>query len=481
LKAKMARRPPRPTYEELLDLVAELRDRVTALEAENARLRAELALLRGEGGASSAGGGATAPPVVAASGRTGRPAGFKANVVVVDRHRPRRSRSPVPGRRRDVPDRIVVHAPAVCGGCGVALAGGRLVGRRQVIEVPPVRAEVVEHQARERRCRCCGWVGRGMLPDLGAQAGGHRRFGWSVAALVATLRTKLRLPLRQVQWLLARVFGLRVSVGALSGLLDEVARAGRGAYDALLAEARASPVVHIDETHWREDGQNGYVWTVSTPTIRLFYYTRSRAGAVAQRLLGEDGTAAVVSDFYGAYDCLAGSQQRCWAHLLRDLRALVEDHPDDRKLARWAKAVTTVYARAVAWAAEATTATVRPICRERVADRFAAALVAICRSQPTASPQATLCARIERYRTDLFTFVAAPAVPPTNNAAERALRPLVIARKVSGGTRSKRGSQSRMVLQSLVATWDLRGLDPVAEFLRLLTAAPQPGQAIAPL
>jgi transposase len=350
-----------------------------------------------------------------------------------------------------------------------------------VIEVPPVRATVVEHQARERRCRCCGWIGRGALPDLGTQAGPRRRFGWGVAALAAALRTKLRLPLRQVQWLLDHRFGVRVSVGALTGLLEDVARAGRAAYDALLAEARASPVVHIDETGWREDGQNGYVWTVSTPTVRIFQYTRSRAGAVAERLLGEDGTAAVVSDFYGGYDRLARTQQRCWAHLLRDIADLLAAHPGDRRLARWAKAVNRLYAKAVAWADRATAERTRPICRARVADRFAAKLVAICASQPTTSPQATLCLRVARYRTDLFTFVADPAVPPTNNAAERALRPLVVARKISGGTRSKRGSQSRMVLQSLVATWDLRGLDPVAEFLALLTSPPQSCPDIGPL
>lgn len=470
----MPRRPAHPSYDELLA-------RVAALEAEIARLRAELAAVRGEGGPPDAASGAAAAVVVPTGPKKGRPPGIKANVVRLARHRPRQPRAPVPGRRRDVPDRIMVHAPAVCGGCGATLAGGRLVGRRQVIEVPPVRAEVVEHRVRERRCPCCGWIGRGEVPDLGAQAGPHRRFGWSVAAWAATLRTKLRLPLRQLRWLLGRVFGLRVSVGALSGLLDEVARAGRGAYDAFLAEARASPVVHIDETGWREDGQNGYVWTVSTPTIRLFHYTRSRAGAVAERLLGEDGTAVVVSDFYGAYDRLHRRQQRCWAHLLRDLHALVEEHPDDRKVASWARAVAKLYARAVAWAAQATADKTRSICRERAADRFAEALVDVCQSQPAGSPQATLCARIERYRTDLFTFVADPAVPPTNNAAERALRPLVIARKVSGGTRSKRGSQTRMTLQSLVATWDLRGHDPVTEFLTLLTSPPHPCPAIAPL
>lgn len=469
----MARRPARPTYEELLA-------RLAALEAEDARLRAELAALHGEGAPPSGAGAAAPAPDPPPPARRRPPGWVKANVVVLARRRPRTPRPPAPGRRREVPDRIVVHAPAVCPDCGQALRGGRLVGRRQVVDLPPVRAEVVEHQARQRRCRGCGWVGRGAMPDLGAQVGPHRRFGWGVAAWAATLRTKLRLPLRQVRWLLGRLWGLRLSLGALQGLLAGAAHAGRAAYDALLAEARAGPVVHVDETGWREDGRNGYVWTVSTPTVRVFHYTRSRAGAVAQRLLGEDGAAAVVSDFYGGYDSLARRQQRCWAHLLRDIADLVEAHPDDPNPARWAKAVRRVYAKAAAWAARATADGVRPILRERVADRFAAALVDVCR-QPAGAPQATLCQRIARYRTDLFTFVADPAVPPTNNAAERALRPLVVARKVSGGTRSRRGSQTRMVLQSLVATWDLRGLDPVAEFLALLAAPPHPRPEIAPL
>ena len=470
----MPRRPARPTYDELLA-------RIAALEAELARLRADLAAARGEDEPSTAGNGESLAATPSASTKKPRPAGIKANVVRLARHRPRKPRAPVPGRRRDVPDRIVVHGPTACGGCGAILAGGRLVGRRQVIAVPPVRATVVEHQARERRCRCCGWVGRGELPGLRAQAGSYRRVGWSVLALVATLRTKLRLPLRQLQWLLDHRFGVRLSVGTLNGVLEEVARAGRAAYDALLAEARASPVVHVDETGWREDGQNGDVWTVSTPSVRLFSYTRNRAGAVAERLLGTESTAAVVSDFYGGYDRLARRQQRCWAHLLRDVADLLAAHPEDRRLARWANAVKRLYRMAVAWADRATAAPTRPIGRERGADRFTAKLVAICQGQPKDSPQITLCQRVARYRTDLFTFVADSAVPPTNNAAERALRPLVIARKISGGTRSKRGSQSRMILQSLVATWDLRGLDPVAEFLALLTAPPQSSPEIAPL
>jgi len=468
--------------DDVLVLISELCDRLAALEAENARLRAEIAELRGTsdllvGGRTSASGSTVATSSVPGK----RPLKIKANVVVVHRVCRRAARMSVPGRRRDVPDRIVVHAPSVCPGCGEGLHRGRLVGRRQVLDLPPTRVEVIEHQVRERRCRRCGWVGRGTLPDLRADVGPHRRVGWRIAAAVATVRTKLRLPLAQVQWLLAQIWGLHLSVGAITGLLGDVARAGKPTYEALLTDARASPVVHMDETGWRENGRNGYIWTVSTPTVRFFQYVQSRAGAVAARLVGEGGTGVVVSDFYGAYDRLDRPHQRCWAHLLRDLQAVCDDHPTDHQLHRWAAAVGKVYRLATDWARQATADGVRPICHERVADRFARTLVAICRCQPSASLQTVLCQRIDRYQTELFLFVADPHVPATNNAAERSLRPLVIARKISGGSRSKPGSQTRMILQSLVATWEVRGLDPFTEFLTALRTSAQSPPLLAPL
>ena len=471
----MAGSVAQPTVAELRLLVDDLRERIAALEAENARLRAEVTTLRGE-----------EPPPAGAQGQSGAaprrrpPRWAKANVVVVARRRPRKRRHPAPGRRRDIPDRIVMHAPSVCPDCAAPLGRGRLVGRRQVIDLPPVRAEVVEHRVLERTCRQCGTRSRGTMPDLSAQVGTQRRVSWSVAAWVATLRTTLRLPLAQVRWLLERGWGVRLAVGELSALLAETARAGRPAYEALLGEARASPVVHLDETGWRENGRSGWVWTVTTPTLHLFHFTQSRAGAVAQRLLGETGAGVVVSDFFGAYDRLERIQQRCWAHLLRDIHDLGAVHPAYPGVAAWAAGVREIYDRAVAWAAEATATGTRPILRERARDRFQAELVALCRAQPADAPPAVLCTRVERYHAELFTFVADPAVPPTNNAAERALRPLVVARKISGGTRSAQGSATRMVLHSLAATWNLRGLDPVAEFLALLRA-PRPDLDSAPV
>ena len=472
----MAGKAKRPGYDELAGQVAALREQVRALKAEVHRLRAENARLRGDAPMVPEEGDVAAG---APRGRTSPPRWAKANVVRVQVRRPRKRRAPVPGRCRETPDRRVVHALDRCPQCATVLRRGRVVQRRQVIELPVAPAEVVEHVVLERRCPGCGARCRGTLPDLRAVVGSHRRVSWRVAALVAVLRTKLRLPVAQVQWLLAQLWGLQLSVGELCGLLEEAARAARPAYEGLLAEARASPVVHLDETGWREDGRSGWVWTLTTPTVRLFRFSTSRAGAVARALLGPEAEGVIVSDFYTAYDQLDGRHQRCWAHLLRDIHELTMQHPEDAGLPMWAEAMHALFIEAVAWTAAA--GACPPAERERARLRFEAAVLARCRAEPTAVPHAALCQRIERSHAELFTFVADPAVPATNNLAERALRPLVIARKISGGSRSSPGSRTRMILQSVVATWEVRGLDPLAELLALLRAPRIPLIEVAPV
>lgn len=191
----MVGKAARPGDDELAAQVAELREQVRTRKAENARLRAELAGLRGEDGAGGARPAAGTDTASSPPTRKTPPRWARANVVRVASRRPRRPRAPVSGRRRDVPDRRVVHARSHCPHCQAALHRGRVGGRRQVLTLPPVRAAVVEPVVLERRCRCCGTVGRGLMPDLSAEVGPGRRVGWDVAALVAVLRTKLRMPI----------------------------------------------------------------------------------------------------------------------------------------------------------------------------------------------------------------------------------------------------------------------------------------------
>ena len=474
----MVGKAPRPSYADLATVVAELRQVVRDLQADNARLRAALAQATGAAAAEVL----PTPPLAAPpAGRSAPPRWAKANVArPAGERRPRKRRSPVPGRRRDRPDRRILYAPAHCAQCQTALRRGRVVQRRQVIDLPITRVQVVEHVVLERCCPHCGTRCRGRLPDVSAQVGAHRRVSWRVAALVALLRTKLRVPIAQLQWLLQQVWGVRLSVGELCALLAEASAAGARTYATFLDEVRTSPVAHVDETGWREDGQNGFIWTVSTPRTRLFHFVSSRAGAVVRELLGSTYEGVTVSDFYTAYDQLDGRHQRCWAHFLRDIHELKLAHPTNETLTAWAKQVHDLYECAVTWAAGAQARS--PTEREAARLRFERELLACCRDPaPGAQPHRTLCQRVERYHPEFFTFVAVPEVPPTNNAAERALRPLVIARKISGGSRSASGTQTRMVLASLIATWEQRGEDPFAALMTLLQAPRDPVSKLMPV
>ena len=172
----------------------------------------------------------------------------------------------------------------------------------------------------------------------------------------------------------------------------------------------------------------------------------------------------MVSDCYAAYHHYDGPKQRCWAHLLRDIHDLRTLYPDDTPLARWADAVHGIYDRAKA-------CTHPQAKRRRTAqlalERQLLALGQPFRHDPSAT-QAKLCRRIERHIRELFVFVAEPDVPADDNAAERSLRHLVISRKISGGTRSEQGTQSKMTLASLFGTWRAQGLNPLAACRQLL-------------
>ena len=306
-------------------VIADLRRRVERLEAQ----------LRTRG--PSAG-----MPGIKPSAKRGQP---KPN-------RPRKRRPHGFARRRMEPTQRVVHVAESCPECGTGLSGGWVQRTREVIELPVAPAEVIEHVFVARTCPLCDE--RRMPQDpLEGLAMGRRRLGPNLASLIVTLREEGRLPFRSIQWYLQTVHQLKLSVGAIVDLMHVAAQRAQPVVAEMLERIRASPVVHADETGWRQDGVNGYVWTFSTPTERYFL-RRGRGKAVVDEVLGEsdaqgDGmpfSGVLVSDFYAAYSHYPGLKQRCWAHLLRDIDDLKTLYPQDSGVSQWAAAVRQLYERA---------------------------------------------------------------------------------------------------------------------------------------
>jgi hypothetical protein len=297
-----------------------------------------------------------------------------------------------------------------------------------------------------------------------------------VAALVAYLRTTLRLPVRQVQVYLETLHQLHLSVGEIVALARGVSQKLQSQADALLAQLHDQPVVHQDETGWRENGRNGYVWTLASAgpeAVRYYEHSFSRSHHVAQRLLGARFRGVLVSDFYAAYNLIPGRHQRCWVHLLRDLHQLKEEQAGRDQVVVWAQRVRQLYDEAIAWQAAQPGATAAER-RRQYHDLYRRAVeLGQHHAQDRTHPCWALAKRLLRHQEELFQFVLEPDVPADNNLAERSLRPLVVMRKISGGTRSPAGSQTPLILASLFATWAARGRNPFAACLHALQCPTQ--------
>jgi transposase len=382
---------------------------------------------------------------------------------------PRKRRAHGFSRARAAPSERVEHAAEACPRCATPLRGGWVAWRKEVLEIPAAPVRVIEHVYLARRCPNRACRARVAPPPASAAelgvASRRQRLGVGLVSLLAALRAELRLPIGLIQWYLGAVHKLELSTGAIVGALHGVAARGAGAVDRIRAAIRASPVVYADETGLREDGTNGYLWSFSTERERCFVRGR-RDKDVVDAVLGPAFAGVLVTDFYAAYDHYDGPHQRCWSHLLRDIRALLDKHPADAALAAWATQVHGVYDRARRVAGP------DPVGRARARRQCRADLLAACEpfvdGAAPAVPQAVLCRRIAKYLPELFTFVADPAVPSTNNAAERSIRPVVVQRKISGGTRSPAGTTTFTTLATLFGTWRARGLDPLIVCRQLL-------------
>lgn len=378
--------------------------------------------------------------------------------------------------RRREPTKVVEYACEHCPDCGRGLSGGWEYSRHQIIEIPPLEVEVIDHVVIARRCGVCG---KNCVPnvDTTKETIGQSHYGHRLVSLIAYLRMAGRLPKRTIQTLLQVLWGASLSVGQISELLHRVAKEGQSSYDALKKALQSSPYVHADETGWREDGQNGYLWSFSTPLVRYFVYDHSRGHSVPELVLkGFPGV--LVSDFYSGYHYYLGLHQRCWVHLLGDVRELKLKYPTEGVLA-WAKKLRDIYDRAKAFSSACPKAG-SPLAGEAARLSFQAELLELAVPYVNCClPQSVLCKRLVAFEAELFTFVEHPQVPSENNAAERSVRPRVIARKISGGTRSSEGSKTTAVLASLFETWQLRGENALEACRQMLIASQKPADAPA--
>ena len=417
-------------FAELLGIIAALRAEIAQLK-QNSRNSSKPP--------SSDGPGAPKPKVESSGRRRGGQPG----------HEPSR-RELVPAERVD---RFEDHWPSVCEDCKSPLprelrteAGEPL--RHQVTEIPRVQAHVTEHRLHNQVCDCCGHATEAALPAIMPRGA----FGPRLRAIIALCAGRYRLSKRVTQELLSDVLGVQLALGSVCNAERQVSQALAAPVEEVREFVRHQPAVHADETGWREAKGRAWLWTAHTPLATVFQIAKSRGAVIAKQMLGDDFSGFLVVDRWSAYEWTE-LRQLCWAHLKRDFQGFVDRGGVGATLGE--KLLAQTRGMFGLWHRIRDKTLSRKTFQRRMKpiERRIVRLLreALARAEPKTAGMAR---QIYARRQYLWSFVDNEDVQPTNNAAERAIRPAVLWRKGSFGTDSAEGS--RFVERILSAVTTLR-------------------------
>lgn len=304
--------------------------------------------------------------------------------------------------------------------------------------------------------------------------------GPTTKAVGVWLHHQLKLPFRQVQDLFVTLFNM--SFVPTSALNFSLTAAGRSQplYDDLREKIRASSLLPLDETSWRLDGRSAWLWYAGNADLDFFHIDPSRATEVIATLLGDDFRGDIVSDGYAVYDAImARWRQTCLAHIIRtakeiaaEIQLIEEPAPYQPDIA-FAKAIAEFFSEVCALDRKRRSGRLSRKRARAMIPSLRRRLRALCSAKLSHPKTLNLCDRLlspDRDAKKLFTFLARPGMPPTNNHAERALRGPVISRKISFGSRSEAGANAFAVLASLLGTARRQNQHPL-QFLHTLFTA----------
>lgn len=324
--------------------------------------------------------------------------------------------------------RIVDCPPPPACACGGPIRASDRPWRHQVFELPKIVPEITEYRCYSGRCQRCGKVHAGRLP-AGVPTG---QLGPRALGLVGILAGRYHLTQDKIRSLLGELMGLQFSLGTISQAHGKVAQALAAPMDELNAALARAPVRHADETSHQSHNLSLWLWALVTSWGAHFRIRASRAAWVAKEMLGQESVGVLISDRYAAYGFVdVEHRQVCWAHLLRDFERIAGRPGRVGRLGRQLSACSALIFR---WR-EA----------QRPPEVFARLQCRI-RSRLETGARQSLCLRTAKTCRNLLNlwpalwhFLKDPDVPPTNNLAERALRGVVLRRKISYLTRSGRG------------------------------------------
>jgi transposase len=430
-------------------------------DAEIAELKRRLAAI--ESRLNTNAGNSSTPP-------SANPIGAKPPVVKTKSKLKRGGQPGHPPRLKQFlpPDRVTrieTFVPATCECCGGAVAAAAGPAdpeptRFQVVELPPVAAEVVEYQAHGRTCRRCGHLTRATIP---AAVRAHS-VGPRFTATLSYFSGCHGVSKRGVEEIAANVFGAPIALGTVANLEREVSAALEPSHREALAAVRRAAVKYADETSWKLWGKLCWLWAAATAGVAAFVIHANRGGAGLTAILGETIDGIVHSDRWHVYAQVPEDRrQLCWAHLKRDFRKIVEGGGPSAFVGR--RGLRIVRDLFAAWQAFAAGTISRGRLRDLIAPLERRLGKALVEGGLGDDPRvAKFCENLLNLEAALWTFARVEGVEPTNNFMERLVRRAVLWRRRSFGCNSGAGCRFVERILTVVQTCRLRERN-VVEYL----------------
>jgi len=264
-----------------------------------------------------------------------------------------------------------------------------------------------------------------------------------------------------------------IKKGAFFNFAHEISDKLLPVFNEIVLDLRSSFIIHADETPWKKDGVSGYAWFFGNEKFKVFAFRHTRGSEVPISILGTDELGGVlITDRYGGYvRSLRISRQYCLVHIIRDVKKEEDDFPEDEEVRKFTADLKPLLSKAVSLRNE----------KEDLGEYLAEAkklqkkIMDICNMDANDPAVQHLQNIFREHQDKLFQWVNSPEIPADNNYAERALRPTVIARKISFGSQSERGLKTREILMTILHTAETRGWDPgrfLEEALNLLSENP---------
>ena len=354
------------------------------------------------------------------------------------------------------PDRQVEVTMDFCPDCGAKLGSPFRIDSKIVEEIPePQPIIVTDYRISHYRCPCC----RKEVAAKDSSCPHEGKFGNNVIALATIFKYEDRLPHRKIHDAMMRSYGLKISPATILDLTRRAADAVRSEYDAILSKIRGAPIVYADETSISVQGETHWIWTFTTPSETFFVIRKSRGMKVLMEVLTRKFKGIIVCDGWIPYARFTKHLQRCWAHLLRESKDIAEKFEEAIPLHNMLKELYEILTTALENDPP-------PKVRKTLWRLAREALRHWIKKEYSIEKVQKFIGKINNGFNYWFTFVINPGVEPTNNRAERALRPNVVLRKILGTLRNYKGTSIHECIMTTLATWGLKGLNS----LQMLTA-----------